>query len=271
MNGSKLPERRATSCARLSIRILQAALLLALAPGAAIETAQAQLPSYTARYQVEYRGRIVGSSEFALAHDEQSGVHTFSSRTRARSLLRFVTPRDVVEHSEFIVQDGRIRPLEFRYEDGSRKGEDNLHMVFDWDAGRVAVARSEDDLELELQPGVLDRGSMQVALMRDIATNDHPGPYTLVDENGLVTYEFVRQEDAEVETLAGTFRAQSFRQQRAGSSRTTLIRVVPELRYLPAVIEQYRNGELNTRMVLESVEGLGLGLGLGLEPDGDGP
>ncbi len=267
MNRSKLPERRARRGARLSIQILQAALLLALARGAAIETAQAQLPSYTARYQVEYRGRVVGSSEFALAHNEQSGVHTFSMRTRARGLLRFVRPRDFVERSEFIVQDGRIRPLEFRVEDGWRKRNPNLHMVFDWDAGRAAVARSEDDLELELQPGVLDPGSMQVALMRDIATNGHPGPYTLVNENGLLTYEFVRQEDAEVETLAGTFRAQSFRQQRAGSSRTTLIRVVPELRFLPAVIEQYRDGELYTRMVLESVEGLGLGL----ESDGDGP
>ena len=249
-------------CPSLPLRVVRSAWLL-LALGALVDAAQAQLATYTARYQIEYRGRVAGLSEFAVRYDDARGVYAFSSRTRARGLLRLVSPRDVVEYSEFVVEDGRIRPLEFRYEDGSRRGDDNFRMVFDWNAGRVAVARSEDDLELELRPGVLDRGSMQVALMRDIEMNGRPGPYTLADENELTTYEFERQDDSEIVTAFGTFRAQGFLQRRAGSSRSTLLRVVPELRYLPAVIEQYRDGELNTRMVLESVEGLG--------PTGDGP
>lgn len=247
---------------RLPVRIVGGAWLL-LALGALIDAAEAQIAIYTARYQVEYRGRVAGTSEFAVSYDDARGVYTFNSRTRARGLLRLVSPRDVVEYSEFVVEDGRVRPLEFRYEDGSRRGEDNFRMVFDRDAGRIAVTRSEDDLELELRPGVLDRGSMQAALMRDIEANGHPGPYTLADEDELRTYEFERQDDSEIVTAFGTFTAQSFLQKRAGSSRTTLLRVVPELRYLPAVIEQYRDGELNTRMVLEAVEGLG--------PDGEGP
>ena len=251
-----MPELQVKRNAGLPVRILRIACLLPLASGAAFEAAKAQVPTYSARYQIEYRGRIAGTSEITVSFDDQRGIYSFSSRSRARGLLRLVRPRDVLEHSDFIIEDDRIVPLEFRFEDGYRKDNYNFRMVFDWDAGRVAVAGSQDDVELELEPGVLDRGSMQVALMRDIAANGHPGPYTVMDDDDLSTYEFVRQEDAEVTTPAGTFTTQRFLQQRDGSSRTTLVWVVPQLRYLPAAIEQYRDGELRTRLLLESVEGL---------------
>lgn len=255
-----MPERRRTPVGRPPARILCAALLLPLALGVVIEAAEPQVASYTARYEVEFRGRVAGMAEFAVSHDERRGIYTFSSRTRARGLLRLARPNEVVERSDFVVENGQIRPLEFRYEDGSRKGEDDFHLVFDWAQGFVAVNRGGESFQLELTPGVLDRGAMQVALMRDIEATGRPGPYTVANDDELASYEYVRQDDGKIETASGTFRAQSFLQQRAGSSRTTLVWVVPELRYLPAVIEQYRDGELRTRMSLEWVEGL--------EPDG---
>ncbi len=256
-------ERRANRNARLPARILQAVWLLLLAFGAATQTAKAQVPSYSARYQIENRGRIVGMTEFEVSHDERRDVYTFSSRSRARGLLRLFDRRIALERSDFIVEDGRIRPLEYRFEDGLRKDDSRLHMVFDWGTSVVTVDSARGVIEFDLSPGVLDRGAMQVALMRDIETNGRPGPYTVIGEEDLSTYDFVRRDDAEITTPAGTFTTQRFLQQRDGSSRSTLVWVVPELRYLPAAIEQYRDGELNTRMVLESVEGLGT--------DGDGP
>ncbi|WP_428102727.1 DUF3108 domain-containing protein [Candidatus Rariloculus sp.] len=236
--------------------LLTLAWLLPVAAVATLEAAEPSVATYTARYQVEYKGRNVGTAQFAVSYDDLSGIYSFSSRTRARGLLRLVTPRDVVERSNFIVEDGRITPLEFWYEDGSRKGKDNFHLVFDWDAGFVAVDGANGGVALQLSPGVLDRGAMQVALMRDIETNGHPGPYTLADENELRTYSFVMQEDDEISTPTGTFTARRFLEQRDGSSRTTLVWVAPELRYLPVAIEQYRDGELRARLTLQSVEGL---------------
>ena len=257
-----MPELRAASIARPAVHILRAVCLLPLALGTVLEAAEPEIASYIARYEVELRGRVAGTSQFSVSHDDERGIYTFNSRARARGLLRLARPREAVERSDFIVENGQIRPLEFLYEDGSRKGEDNVHMVFDWDAGVVAVDHGAESMQLELAPGVLDRGSMQVALMRDIEANGQPGPYTLADEDGLATYEFVRQDDSEVATPIGTFTAQRFLQRRDGSSRSTVIWVVPELRYLPVVIEQFRGDELRTRLLLESVEGLGSGVQL---------
>ena len=54
-----------------------------------------------------------------------------------RELLQVRTPLGIEQYE----MDGRpdgLRPLEFWYEDGSRSGEDNLHIVFDWER-RVAT------------------------------------------------------------------------------------------------------------------------------------
>jgi hypothetical protein len=76
----------------------------------------------------------------------------------------------------------------------------------------------------------------------------------LADEDSLNTYEFAAQDDAQIETAIGTFTAQRLRQQRQGSSRHTILWLVPELRYLPVLIEQYRDGEVHTAFIIESVE-----------------
>jgi hypothetical protein len=232
------------------------ASVIALGPAfAASALAGGALPTYTATYQVLHNGREVGAAVFAVSYDEERGVYTFRSHTTAKGMLRLVTPRPVVERSDFTVRDGRIQPLEFAYEDGSRKGEDNLHVVFDWDA-RVASIRGERNVDIELTPGVLDRGSMQVALMRDMAAGAVPGPYLLADEDSLKTYEYALQGRETTATPLGELETVRYLQQRQGSSRSMSILAAPTLHYLPVRFEQHRDGETNTVIVLQSVDAL---------------
>jgi len=223
---------------------------------AGVAAAEAVLPTYAATYEVIHKRRTVGSSEFSVSYDGAKDIYTFRSRTEVKGMLRLVSPNAVVERSDFVVRDGEIRPLEFWYEDGSRKGEDNVHAVFDWDAGTVAIA-AERRSELALQPGVLDRGSMQVAVMRDMASSAMPGPYVLADEDALKTYEYVLEGEERTQTPLGELTTLRYRQQRQGSSRSTALWVAPQLEYLAVRIEQIRDGEADTVFVLESVQGLG--------------
>jgi hypothetical protein len=233
------------------------ALLLggALDPGPAAASDPA-IETYTALYSVEYKGRDVGTSEFTVSYDEATGRYTFSSSTRVKGLLRLVSPNPAIEHSVFSVDDGGLRPIEFRYEDGSRKGEDNYTARFDWAAGSVRIDGENGAREVALTPGVLDRGSLQVAVMRDLARGASLGPYVLVDEDSLKTYEYSAADPAETETGIGTFETPRYVQRREGSSRSTVLAVAPELGYLPVRIEQIRDGTAETIFVLESVEGI---------------
>ena len=122
-----------------------------------------ELPTYRAVYRVEHNGKFSGSSEWTVTHDSEQGLYDFTSSLKVKGILRLVLPKPVVERSEFRYQNGQILPLEFWYQDGSRKGEDNLHLKFDWERGLVVINGEGRHTELELSAGILDRGSMQVA------------------------------------------------------------------------------------------------------------
>ena len=222
--------------------------------GASQAWSAAELPVYEATYSVEYKGRNSGSSVFAVSYDEQHDRYAFRSETQVKGLLKLVSPRPVVEHSEFELVDGALRPLWFSYEDGSRKGEDNYTARFDWSSGDVEIQGENGLLTLSLEPGTLDRGSLQVTLMRELASGGLPGPYVLADEDSLKTYEFAFEDDAVVDTPLGQFTAKRLRQQRVGSSRHTVLWMIPELKFLPALIEQYRDGEVRTAFALQDLQ-----------------
>ena len=220
---------------------------LAAEPGAIVE--------YTAEYEVRNDGRHVANAEFRVARID-SGNFVFTSSARARGLLRLVRPDPAVEHSEFRLGDDGIVPKSFRYEDGSRKGEDNFTVEFDRGAGEVRVTGPAGNLTEALERGLLDRGSLQVALMRDLAACRLPGPYRYVDDNGIREYRYERLEDLATETGIGTLDTVRFAQRREGSSRETILWLAPELGFLPVRIEQIRNGELATSFALENLTGI---------------
>lgn len=210
---------------------------------------------YSAVYTLEHKGRDRGESVFTVEHDIARDVYTFRSSTEVKGMvLRLVAPNAIVEHSEFELEAGRIRPLAFSYEDGSRSGDDNYAASFEWQANRVTLTGEDGRIELPIEGRVLDRGSMQVALSRDVAAGRDPGPYVLADEDSLKTYRYADEGAHEIDTALGRFTARRFRQQRDGSSRYTVLWLVPELEYLPARIEQYRDGEVDTALVIESLE-----------------
>lgn len=235
------------------------ALAAAFAAGlsAPIAAAQVAIPTYEATYTFEYEGKERGSSEFSVSHDAARDVYVFSSVTKAKGMLvRLVAPNPIVERSEFRVVDGALQPLSFRYEDGSRDGDDNYSIAFDWERRKAVVSRKAGPLELDIEAGTLDRGTMQVAMMHDLANGNVPSAYRLVDDEAVQAYENRANGTQNVKTGVGQLAAQSFTQQREGSSRTTWLWLAPTLSHLPVRIEQRRGDETKMAFVLESVKGL---------------
>jgi hypothetical protein len=230
--------------------------LLGLGAYATAFAADDSVTTYTAVYDVEYKGKELGSSEFKVRHVAERDVYEFSTRLLVKGFLKLARPNPVIERSEFRTLNGRIQPREFWYEDGSRKGEDNLHIVFHWDRNVAIVSGEGGRREIALQAGALDRGSLQVALMADLAANGRPGHYLLADEDSTTAYDYTDNGDATIATGLGPLATRSFMQQRENSSRSTWLWFAPALNWLPVRIEQRRNGEVQTAFTLASVEGL---------------
>ncbi len=216
----------------------------------------AQLVEYRAEYAAEYKGRNVGTSVFTLEHDEQTGQYVFSSSMQAKGLLRLASPRPIIDRSEFVLDGGILLPQRFSHEDGSRKGEDNHTIVFDWDTASARVSGDGYSREIELANGVLDRGTLQVALMQILAAGQQPEAFAVLDESAVDEYTYAFEGQHTLATEMGDIDILRYRQQRAGSSRYTVIDIAPTLDYVPARIEQIRDGESRSAFLIESIERL---------------
>lgn len=234
--------------------ILLAACALNLAAAHAAE--DGTIATYAATYRVEYKGKEAGTAEFSVRYLDKEDVYEFSSRTLAKGLLKLARPNPAVDRSRFRVAGAALEALEFWYEDGSRSGEDNFHLELDWQRRIATVSTADNRREIAVPPAALDRGSLQVALMRDLAATGQPGRYELVDDESVSRYEYTDDGTETRATKAGSYETRRLRQQRPGSSRATLLWVAPTLRYLPVRIEQHRDGELQTAFELVSVTGL---------------
>lgn len=235
------------------MRCRSAIAFLLLATRAAWAAPDPGVPTYTATYRVEYKGKDAGSSEFRVSYLPAEDVYEFKSSTLAKGLLKLARPNPAVDRSRFRIEQGAVRPLEFWYEDGSRSGEDNVHIVFDWQRRIATVGAADSRREMAVPAAALDRGSLQVALMRDLATAGQPGSYRLADEDSVASYAYTDNGTATMKTGAGSYETRVLAQQREGSSRTTWLWVAPALKFLPVRIEQRRDGEVQTAFTLEKV------------------
>ncbi|HEX5421241.1 MAG TPA: DUF3108 domain-containing protein [Gammaproteobacteria bacterium] len=236
-----------------------------LALGARALAAEPDVPTFKAHYQVEYKGHKVGREDLSVSYDAVRHHYRFESRTEATGLLKLVRHKPSIQRTEFILHDGAIRPLEFWLDDGTRKGEDDRHIVFDWDRSTATVTDNKGTSMLPLQPNVLDPGTILIAIMLDLSHEKTPGPFRYTDGDSPNTYRYTDEGKASVDIEAGQFDTAVIEQHHEGSSRHMRLWTAPKLDYLPVKIVQYKDDELLTALTLESVEGFDGQAGLAAE------
>ena len=216
--------------------------------------AQSQpVATYSATYSLEYKGRRAGEAEFSVRPESEAGVFSYRSHARLKGLLaRLAAPRPVVEHSLFTAAHGSFEPRSFRYEDGSRKGEDNYGLSFN--GGNATLELAAGAREIGFPPGALDRGTAQVRLAAAVAAGHIPATLEIIDDDGVETYAIETLGRANTPTGQGEIETMRVAQQRAGSSRRTVFWFAPALDFVPVRIEQMRDGQAETVFVLESIE-----------------
>jgi len=210
-------------------------------------------PAFRARYHVAAAGFPVGVMERSFERFPD-GRFRFWSLTRARGLVALFRSERVEESSEGrLIAPHGLRPDRYTYQRGGGKPR-TVDIAFDWSIPRAVNTINEQQWQLAIKPGTVDRLVYQLHIMQDVA-NGASGPfvYPVADGGKLKLYHFERISEETVDVPLGRFRTIRLERRYEKADTHATVWVAPELHHLPVRVLHHENG-ITTRVSLESVD-----------------
>lgn len=224
---------------------LLGAMLVMLPAGVAL--ADPVLTPHSAEYRVKIS---VLSGRLTTRLDATDSGYAAIHRIEPTGMARMVAGGTIEESSLFEATGDGVLPVHYLSNDTLSRDKTSASIAFDWRAGTMVGTVNDQPVSGTLDDVVHDRVSIQYQLMHDLKNAGAHGTYTLFDIDELKTLNITLIGSRELTVPAGTFTAIGVQHQAEGSSRVTTLWCVPELDYLPIVIEQHRKGKLRLRATL---------------------
>ncbi|MCS3904451.1 hypothetical protein J2T55_002487 [Methylohalomonas lacus] len=224
-------------------------LMLAMAPGWADTTALP--PLFEAEYTLYSKGFKVATIK-RLFKQQANGQYLYESYSETKGVLALFRDDEVIERSHWRLTDSGYEPLEYVYQHTGSKKNRNVHINFDWADNEVRMRVDNDNWEMALEPGTLDKMLYQLAMMRDLGNGISDIRYRVADGGKIKSYNFEIFGREPVETPYGNFEALKVERFRDDRERETLLWCVEKLGYLPVKIVHIEPDGLKTTAVLES-------------------
>ncbi|MCI5108147.1 MAG: DUF3108 domain-containing protein [Pseudomonadales bacterium] len=219
-------------------------LLLGLAPGL-----QADVEEFSAYYQASTNG-MRGNAERHLVRLD-NGHYRLNTSLEAK--VAGINVGDLEQVSEFSLTGGNIVPDNYQYLITGITTE-NQAISFNWEASLARSVEDEQSWNIELQPGVLDQLSYQLALAMDLDdSNETIFEYQLIDGGEIETHRYRRLGEEVLQTPLGplsTIKLERIRE--TDNGRQTIIWLARDWGNLLARIEQINPSGLRIELELEN-------------------
>ena len=236
---------------RLPERILLSALALFTLAASPLAHADAiDMKPFRATYTAEWKGMTAGNSTLELRRAGPD-LYSYSSVSEARGMFRLAFSDSLTQNSTFRLQDGDVQPLTFR---GADEKQRPIELNFDWTGMRVTGVAKEQPVDLPLPVGAQDAMSLQIAILRGLATNKVPPTVWMIDSDKLKEYELKLEGSARLDTELGEIDTLIYTSRRAGGDRLTRTWVAPALGYLPVRAERIRGKKTEFTLLIQSVD-----------------
>lgn len=196
-----------------------------------------ELPDFSANYLVKLNGIQAGELQQHLSSD-MNGLRQFTSATQAKGLFAFFKPDLVEETSKWLIANNEIQPQHYLYQRTGGKKDKYLKLDFDWTSHQLHIDDKKQPWTLDLEPTTLDKLVYQLALMRDLNSDQHQYNYRIADGGKIKTYTIDVINEEVVKTPLGKIHTIKLKRQRDESSkRQTVLWCAPALNYLPVKLE----------------------------------
>ena len=227
-------------------------LMLACSLPAQADTGPTLQP-FAARFAVEWHGLNAGTSTIELISNG-NGRYTYASGNQARGIFRLAFPDVIRQSSVLQIDNGLVRPLSFRADDGSKDTSQDITLEFDWSKNRVTGTAEDRPVALELKPGTQDAMSIQLALMLELQAGRTPTLYWMADKGELKDYLYQREGEATLTTPLGKLPTVIWSSHRPNSDRITRVWYAPSLGFTPVQASRTRGSKLEWTMKIQKLD-----------------
>ena len=222
-------------------------------------SAAKELPhEFTANYALEMFGTVLARATYTLEHTEH-GV-TMKQSTRPAGLVALLRDDKIDVRSDMVVNNGQLLLVNYDYDYTGDDKDRDVRFKIKWEAnhkqelvGKASGVYEGRDVDIVIDNPVWDPLSIQVPIMLDAQKNLPPHKHGLFMKGEFKHYLFENHGREKIAFNGAEFDAVKIGGRETERDRAMFVWMVPELHNIPVKIEQWKNGELKSTVLLESV------------------
>ena len=243
---------------RLRFVVTGLLFLLASQPLLAAPAAKELPHEFSANYALEMFGTILARATYTLKHTE-NGL-TMTQSTRPVGLAALLRDDRIDVRSDMVASDGQLLLVNYTYTHTGDEKDRDVRFKINWQAsnnkklvGKATGVFEGKNVDIDIDKPVWDPLSIQVPIMLDANKNLPPHEHGLFMKGEFKHYLFENHGNENVTFNDAEFTAIKIAGRETKRDRAMYVWMIPDLHYIPAKIEQWKNGKLKSTVILERV------------------
>lgn len=211
-----------------------------------------KLAPYEAHYKVTRGGSDYGEG-YRMLETSPNGEWQLRGKTDISwfILSDVRETRSVFTYNE---EHQRFDPIEFLYMRTGTGSDKSFHASFDAGEQEVKNVDSGRLIDIDWQGALYDEASVIEKLRLDVAADNDPYVYDIIDEKGQADeYRFAMLGEEQISTPYGQLDTVKVERVRENNRRQTYFWFAPELDYLLVKMQQFKEGDEQATMTLEKL------------------
>ena len=216
------------------------------------------LPEFKATYAVQKSGTKLAEAQYNLSHTDTG--YKITQNTRLYGFAKLLASDTLSVFSLVDEADDHLLLTRFQYNQSGGKDEkfEDINIKWNTDSNKLSGVISGtvqgEKINTSIDGEIWDVLSFQIPLMIEASKSKQEYPYTAILEGEIKTYRFVLTASKSVSYANKEYQALQMVRTDPEKDRQLHIWVIPALHNIPVIVENYRDGDLHSRMQLESVQ-----------------
>lgn len=213
------------------------------------------VPLFSATYKVSY-GILRGEMTLELRPGDDTGYFYETSLT-PRGIVKLFKSGSIVETTSLQIDDGVLRPLDYRSTDTIADPTRKTEYLFDSPPGRVTGIYKERTVDEPMRPNGHNRISAHVAVMLAMNTGASMTAISVFDRARWRDFEFEVFPGKSVKTSLGTYETVEIRYSSEGKNKSWSLHCAEALDFAPVMIIYREDDDIKSKALLIEYESLG--------------